>query len=83
MTFRCLFAFARATNESYFRPMPEEQQKKKRPFVGVHFKCCNIYQRIYLNRAKTAFVGWCPRCSARTEIRVSPTGSKNPFFTSE
>lgn len=60
--------------------MTEEQPEQKRPFIGIHFKCCNVYSRIYLNREQTAFVGWCPRCAAKAEVKVSPTGSKTKFF---
>jgi len=55
----------------------------QRPFIGIMFKCCRIYSRIYLNAAGTAFVGWCPRCAAKATVRVSPTGSRNRFFTAE
>ena len=55
----------------------------KRPFIGMHFKCCNVYSRIYLNRRQTAFVGWCPKCAQKTEVRVSPQGTDDRFFTAE
>jgi hypothetical protein len=57
--------------------------KETRPHLGIHFKCCNVYSRIYLNKKGTAFVGWCPKCSAKLEVKVSPTGSTNKFFTAE
>lgn len=47
----------------------------------MHFKCCNVYCRIHLNRLGTAFVGWCPRCTAKVEVKVSPSGSDSRFFT--
>src|SRR3712207_2539029 len=28
-----------------------------RPFVGMHFTCCDIYTRIYLNSERTMFYG--------------------------
>jgi hypothetical protein len=49
----------------------------------MHFKCCNIYSRIYLNQAGTAFVGWCPKCAVKAEVAVSPTGTKARFFTAD
>jgi hypothetical protein len=63
-----------------------EQSKSRstdRPHLGVIFKCCRVYSRIYLNKKGDAFVGWCPKCAARLEIRVSPTGSKERFFNAE
>jgi len=52
-----------------------------RPFIGIHFECCNIYNRIYINKAKTAFSGWCPKCGAKIEIPVDPHGTDDRFFT--
>jgi hypothetical protein len=55
----------------------------KRPFIGIVFKCCRIYSRIYLNKKGDAFVGWCPKCSAKMEVLVSPVGSSSKFFFAE
>jgi hypothetical protein len=63
--------------------MVDEKTPDRRPFIGMHFKCCHVYSRIYLNKTGTAFVGWCPKCAVKAEVRVSPTGSKDPFFTAE
>ena len=35
---------------------------EKREFIGIVFKCCKVYSRVYLNKEKTAYVGVCPRC---------------------
>jgi hypothetical protein len=63
--------------------MSGENTRTKRPFIGMHFKCCNVYRRIYLNRVGTAFVGWCPKCAIKAEVRVSPDGAKTRFFTAD
>lgn len=55
----------------------------KRPFLGMHFTCCNVYTRLYLNKAQTAFVGWCPKCTKKAEVRVAKDGSKSRFFTAD
>ena len=57
----------------------------KRPFVGVTFKCCNVYSRIYLNRDGTAFEGVCPRCYRKKVVVevVERGGTKERFFETE
>jgi hypothetical protein len=52
-----------------------------RPFVGMHFTCCDIYTRIYINAQQTSFIGHCPRCGRRVQIKVGPAGSDARFFT--
>ena len=57
--------------------------REPRPFIGVLFKCCHVYARIYLNRTGTAYVGHCPKCAAKMEIKVAPGGSKAKFWTAQ
>ncbi len=54
---------------------------QKRPFVGIHMKCCNVYVRAYLNAQQTAFVAFCPRCAGQAQIKVvKDGGSTDRFF---
>jgi hypothetical protein len=55
--------------------------KSTRPFVGVQFECCSIYARIYRNAAGTAYVGNCPRCAKKIELKIGHGGSDSRFFT--
>ena len=55
-------------------------QKSKR-FVGVHFACCHVYTRVYINRSETAYTGFCPRCGKRIRLRIGPEGTDHRFFT--
>ncbi len=54
---------------------------QKRRFVGIQFACCSIYSRIYINKEQTAYIGNCPKCMKRVEMRVGPGGTDKRFFT--
>lgn len=58
-----------------------EQQPDSRRFVGVHFVCCDVYSRVYVNRDQTAYVGNCPRCAKPVRLRIGPGGTNARFFT--
>ena len=51
-----------------------------RPFISVHFECCNVYHRVYRNREAAAYVGWCPRCGRRVVVGIGPEGVDARFF---
>ncbi len=63
--------------------MKTQKNNKKKEFVGIYFKCCNVYSRIYINKKETAFTGWCPKCAKKVEIKISHTGSTEKFFEAE
>lgn len=58
-------------------------KRKPRPFIGILFQCCHIYMRVYLNRAGTSYVGFCPKCSAKVQVKVVPGGSRARFWYAE
>lgn len=63
---------------------PEHEPAKpaaRRPFIGMLFRCCHVYARVYLNADKTAYEGGCPRCGAPVRIGVKPGGSSSRFWT--
>ena len=53
----------------------------ERKFVGVQFKCCDVYSRVYINRDETAYEGNCPKCAKRVRLSIGPGGTDARFFT--
>lgn len=58
-----------------------ERGSSPRRFVGVHFVCCDVYARVYVNREENAYVGNCPKCAKRVTLRIGPGGTDSRFFT--
>ena len=52
-----------------------------RPFLGIQFRCCQTYGRIYRNDQRTAYRGGCPKCGARMEIPIGSGGTNKRFFS--
>jgi len=64
--------------------MSEEIEKKKdTSFLGIMFKCCNVYGRIYKNKDGSAYVGRCPRCMRNIKIPVGEGGTNQRFFSAQ
>jgi len=56
---------------------------EKRKFLGVHYKCCNVYARAYINRQRTAYQGACPRCGKRVNVQIGHGGTDTRFFSAQ
>ena len=55
--------------------------RSSRRFVGVHFACCDVYTRVYVNRDESAYEGNCPRCAKRVCLQIGEGGTDSRFFT--
>lgn len=58
----------------------QRDQRPGRRFVGVHFLCCDVYVRVYLNRDQTAYEGRCPKCAKPVRLGIGPGGTDARFF---
>ena len=53
------------------------------PFLSVHFKCCNVYQRVYRSADGTRYDGRCPKCARAVRFVVGAGGTSERFFVVE
>lgn len=51
-------------------PSSSSAAPAKRPFVGVHFACCHVYQRVYVTPGSREVLAHCPRCAKRMRLQV-------------
>jgi hypothetical protein len=63
--------------------MAIENRRESSRYLGVQFACCDVYSRIYANRAGTEYVGHCPRCAKRVRFEIGPGGSDSRFFIAQ
>ena len=53
---------------------------EKRKYLGILFECCNVYTRIYKNKAGTHYVGYCPKCLKKVRLKIGKGGTEQRFF---
>jgi hypothetical protein len=59
----------------------EEENSSARPFLGVHFECCDVYLRLYRPKDRPYYQGRCPKCGKPVFIPVGSGGTSSRFFS--
>ena len=59
---------------------PEVARVASRPWLAVHWRCCNAYSRIYRDRSGAHYQGACPHCRRWVTARIGPDGTPARFF---
>lgn len=57
-----------------------EDKNETKKFLGVMFKCCNVYGRIYKNKEGTHYCGSCPKCMKPVKVKIGEGGTNQRFF---
>jgi len=66
---------------SGLEPVTHDQGRPtKRPWIGVQFECCDVYQRIYRATDAEAYEGHCPSCGCHVRVRVGAEGMNTRFL---
>ena len=56
------------------------ESARTRPYVGIMFECCGIYQRVYRRADQLEYRGRCPRCLRAVQLKVGPSGTSTRIF---
>ncbi|MEM9586855.1 MAG: hypothetical protein AAGA03_06205 [Planctomycetota bacterium] len=51
-----------------------------RPFLGIQFRCCQTYGRIYRSEDEMAYRGNCPKCGRALRVPIGKGGTGQRFF---
>lgn len=65
------------------RPVAPEPSAGVRPWIGVFFRCCGVYARIYRAPDDPSYQGRCPRCRAEVRANVGPGGTSQRIFETQ
>lgn len=58
-------------------------EDRKVPFLGIHFKCCKTYGRIYRSPLRLVYEGQCPKCRGWLTVPIGPGGLDKRFFSAQ
>ena len=51
-----------------------------RPYIGILFECCGVYQRVYRRPGQAFYAGHCPKCLRPVRLRVAADGTTARLF---
>lgn len=54
--------------------------RPERAWLGIWFRCCHTYGRLYKDLAGRSYVGRCPKCGAEARARVGSGGTSRRLF---
>jgi hypothetical protein len=60
---------------------PAARPSAGKPFLGVQFRCCRVYGRLYRDPSGSAYQGRCPRCGAFLTVPIGRGGTSRRFFS--
>lgn len=64
-------------------PAPADASPEGRPWLGVFFKCCHTYGRMYRAIDGVRYSGRCPKCTAEVSAVVGSGGTSQRIFFAE
>lgn len=67
------------------RKKASQRNREATPFLGIFFKCCKIYGRIYKDKSNRYYKGKCPKCGKFVTVPIGKNGegTSSRFFTSD
>jgi len=51
-----------------------------KPFLGVLFRCCSVYSRLYMHRDGRAYNGRCPKCMHPVRVAIDAANGVETRF---
>jgi len=59
---------------------PQPPGDAAKSWLGIWFRCCHTYGRLYKDAAGRMYVGRCPKCGGEARARVGQGGTNRRLF---
>jgi hypothetical protein len=76
-------SFAGSVDRRGDSPLGDSSGDQKVPFLGIHFKCCKTYGRIYRSPLRLVYEGQCPKCRGSLTVPIGPGGLDSRFLSAQ